>query len=34
LACHLAEAGKLAPLVDDAEDRAMLEKDLLGLRGQ
>lgn len=28
---HLAEARKLVPLIDDAEDRAMLEKDLLSL---
>lgn len=28
---HVAEARSLAPLVDDAGDRAMLEKDLLGL---
>jgi hypothetical protein len=31
---HLAEAGKLSRLVDDAEDRAMLEKDLLSLQSR
>ena len=34
VARHLAEAGRLARLVDNAEDRAMLDKDLLSVRGQ
>ena len=34
VARHLAEAGKLASLVVNAEDRGMLDKDLLSVRGR